>query len=267
MNALPCGLRLAAMFAEAGRRDDLFALVDEADALFLPPGCDHEAARFYHEIARLAGGPALSAARDDLRDRARLGLAAKLPASTCPGRGSAGYGTAASALLGGTATVDPFRRPRRGPRRGGVHEACAPKIASPIPREEPSGNPRYGHVTAACGAPESDEIFLGFEGGEVYCFRPRTSEVILVAALNRPVVSLAASADGRSLIALDAYGDATHGTIGSYARQAGGSYRRGLGCQVISGISPRLTPILGTVTGDLVGYLQRPGDVGVLEVA
>ncbi len=247
--------------AEAGQSDELLALVDQADAMFLPSGDDHDAARFYHEIARLADGPALSGVRDDLRDRARVGLAAKLRQNI---QGHARAGSAGvSALLGGRSTWTPSAV------RDAEHALKTAPRRAVEDRPEPSRDalriPGTGHVTAACAASEADEIFLGFEGGEVYCFRPRTAEVAFVAADDLPVASLSTRPDGQSLVVLRAVEGAAHGTLSTYVRKANGAYRAGLGAALNGFASPWLMPVLCTARGDFVGVCDGV-EVSVLEV-
>ena len=59
----------------AGR---ILELVAEADTYFTPAGNDTAAASFYNHVARLAERPVLAPLRDELRDRALMGLAVKM---------------------------------------------------------------------------------------------------------------------------------------------------------------------------------------------
>jgi hypothetical protein len=229
--------------------------------MFLPPGSDHEAALFYHEIARLADGPSLTSGRGDLRDRARLGLAAKLrqnsQARTRPGA------AVVSALLGGTSTWSPAAV-----RDAEYALTTAPRRAIeslPAPPREALRVPGTGHVTAACVASETDEFFLGFDGGEVFCFRPRSGEIVLVASYELPVASLATRPDGQSLVVLRAFERADQATLSTYSRRADGAYRLGLGTRLDRVSAPWLSPILVGPTGDLVG-LWSGGELSVMEV-
>jgi hypothetical protein len=61
---------------------------------------------------------------------------------------------------------------------------------------------RTGLVTAACCAPISGEVFVGFRSGGVSYFRPRQSEVVRLPDNGLPVLSLAASAEGSYLAVL-----------------------------------------------------------------
>ncbi len=77
-NAVPCATRLAQLYAQGEESDQLLTLVAEASRFLEGPGFEKEATEFYNEVARLADRPALTGCRDELRDRALLGLAVKL---------------------------------------------------------------------------------------------------------------------------------------------------------------------------------------------
>ena len=61
---------------------------------------------------------------------------------------------------------------------------------------------RIAKVTAVCHAPDTADLFLGFESGEVICYRPSTGEMTPVAAAQCPILSLAATNDGDALVVL-----------------------------------------------------------------
>ena len=111
-----------------------------------------------------------------------------------------------------------------------------------------------GVVTAFCAAPGSGEVFLGFEGGEVYVVRPERSEVARVAHYGLAVTAMAASHGGESLVTLRS-SDAGRGVLSTYAREPGGSYQTLLGTvlAVESPSHPGLSPILPRAGGDQIG--------------
>ncbi len=76
--ALGCLLRLTQLLAERPAPTELRALLDEAEPYLRQQGSDSDAATFYNELARLGDGRHLAASRAALRDRALLGLAARL---------------------------------------------------------------------------------------------------------------------------------------------------------------------------------------------
>ena len=81
-NALLCALRIARHHAEGGDVPRLLHLIDEADDFFAIGGEDYAAGKFYEEIAIHADRPNLAEAREDLRDRALMGVARKLKESS-----------------------------------------------------------------------------------------------------------------------------------------------------------------------------------------
>jgi tetratricopeptide (TPR) repeat protein len=249
-NAVPCSLRLARLHADEGDVAGLRSLLDEADAFFDPDGNDHGASLFYNELADLASSPPLASVRDELHDRALLGLAAKLrqqaKAGTRPG-------IAVTSLLGrGPRWPAALVRDAEFAATAAGKRAAAVLPASPDRRAKDEIRVGSGIVTAACAAPESGEVFLGFEGGEVYCVRPATGEVVLVAAYNLPVVALSAEGAGRRLVVLRE-GGSGHGILGTFERRPDGSYRLLLGTHVDGLASPWLTPVRSGPGDDLVG--------------
>ena len=76
--AVGCAVALASWHADRGDADALRLLAVEADESLAIPGHEASASRFYNALATLGDRPALLAGRDELRDRARLGLARAL---------------------------------------------------------------------------------------------------------------------------------------------------------------------------------------------
>jgi hypothetical protein len=199
---VPCAVRLAQSWAERGEAARLLALVDEAGPYLEPPGNDGPAASFFNEVAVLADRPALAAVRDDLRDRALMGLAAKIRRGAEAG---AVPGTVVSALLGTSSAWAPVvvsdaRHAVTG-AIGRVAGLAAADFATTAVRA------RVARVTAVCQAPETGEVFLGFESGEVCCFRPASGAVFSVSHESAPVTSLAVNNDGTFLAVLADNGD------------------------------------------------------------
>jgi tetratricopeptide (TPR) repeat protein len=263
-NAWPCALRLARLHAESGAADDLRALVAEAEAFLAPPGNDHAAGQFYNEVARLADLPPLAPARDELRDRALLGLAAKLRQAARPGA----LGPHVGLLLGRPGTWSPALV---SDADFAVAAATRPPRSPAPPRPRASSARRFrvgaGVVTAVACAADADEVFLGFEGGEVYAFRPEHLEVARVASYDLPVAALSADPAGRSVVVLRVGGSRT-GALSAHARQPDGSYRLLLGSPVDGLAAPWLTPVLPAAGEDVVGlwdgeslYLQTVADM------
>jgi hypothetical protein len=215
--ALGCLLRLAELRAAEESPRALLALADEADAFLGPPGNENGAAQFYNALAVLAGRGHLAGVRDELRDRALVGLANKLRQRA---QEEARPGHAVSTLLGQSAAWPAalvsdadfaFRAAVRKP---------------PGPRAAPAHRVRLaqGEVTAACAAAETGRVFVGFASGEWASFDPqvggqhpyyRTLELpasaVLSLATNRRgstvVVLYAPTPDGQLLESYAAFGN------------------------------------------------------------
>src|SRR5262249_46067820 len=138
------------------------------------------------------------------------------------------------------------------------------RSAPPAPRPSRVGNaPRRtriarGLVTAACAAGGGNAIFLGFEEGGVFCYRPDRNEVQLVAAYDLPVASLAVDHAGASLVVLRV-GSHERGAISTYARSANGAYRPLVGHQIDGLADPWLTPVLSFDGEHVVGLWEGQG--------
>ncbi|MDR3636277.1 MAG: tetratricopeptide repeat protein [Isosphaeraceae bacterium] len=248
-NAVPCALRLAMLCAERGDVGGVFALVDEADELFDGPGHDGNAGLFYNELAKLADQASLAQVREECRDRALLGLAAKM-------RQRVGTRNNASGILSGL-----LRSPGEWSATvvSDAEFAAASLLSQPslIPRTTDAGAGRrlrigVGVVTAACAAEETGEVFLGFASGEVYCFRPERSEVLKVGDSEMPVSALATETTGRTLVVLRSHSNGI-GVLAHYQRRLNGSYRElhGTGVERLS--APLLTQVLTLKGEDMIG--------------
>ncbi len=205
-NAVPCALRMATILAEAGRAGPLVELVDRVDEVLRKPGSEAPAVDFYNELAMLADREGLDEVRDDLRDRALMGLASKLREQIGPLRR---HGLLASAYFGRNRAWAP----------GLVGDATlAIKIASEREAERrrpgrpdlglaPRGESRRikaigGVVSAACQGPPTGEVFLGFEGGQVARFHAASGLVTCLAEESGPILSMAFEPHSRILVAL-----------------------------------------------------------------
>jgi hypothetical protein len=71
-----------------------------------------------------------------------------------------------------------------------------PPASRPVGHARVTVRARVQQVTAVCQAAHSGEVFLGFESGEVVCFRPATGELSTVTSERGAVLALAATADG-----------------------------------------------------------------------
>jgi hypothetical protein len=237
------------LLAEAGDLASLRALVDEADAYFDAGRDASEAGRFYNELAVLAETPAAREAADDLRDRALVGLADQLRLHAAGGSA----GRLVSDLFGATG-----RWPATlvGDAAAAVAAAARGRDDEPPPVSDPAVRrirASAGVVTAFAAAIGTGEIFLGFERGEVVCYRAVRDEVVSVAAYDLPVAALAVDPEARELVVLRAHATG-RGVISTYARQPDGAFRLRLGMSVDRLERPWLTPVAPLAVGSLFGF-------------
>jgi hypothetical protein len=220
--AVPCALRLAELYSQQETPNRLLDLVAEAEDYFRPPGRDVTAGQFFNALARLAEEKTLAPVREELRDRALLGLALKLRQRA---QTDARPGDLVSTLLGGSST---WSAPL-------VHDAqfalqAGRKQPRPVPSAviapQTSRRIRVGEgvVTAACHAPASGDVFVGFQDGTVMCFRPLWGQVVkLPGHSTLPVSSLATDALGQFVVVLR---NAGHNPryLASFVRRPQGEY-------------------------------------------
>jgi hypothetical protein len=218
---LPCGLALVHMHADARAFEPLQTLVAEARTHFERPGDEASAERFCNELALLADRPALAEVREELRDQALLTLATKLQQRT---QMEARPGNTVSVLMGragvwATAAVSDADHAFRAAFQQPVKET-APRPFVQV-RLVVGARP----VTAACYAPMTGDVFVGFAHGDVACFRPVSGEVFPVKEREGrfPVVSLAVSSHGEVVCVLQASEE--HVRFRCYARVPDGTYR------------------------------------------
>jgi hypothetical protein len=126
-NPVACLLRLAPLVAHHPSTADLLELVGQADDFFAGPGWEAQAGQFYNELVRLAERAHLADLRDELRDRALLGLAGKLRQRAAEGAPA----SLVSALLGQAEACR--RRWCATPRR-----LCGPRPAARAPPSCPA---------------------------------------------------------------------------------------------------------------------------------
>lgn len=247
-DAVACARRLVSLHADASDTRATLALLDEVDA-FLAPSDDLNTARvLYHTLALAVEGPSLAPIRDEVRDRALVGLATKLRRAVGDGMRPA-HGVAR--LLGDAGSPWPV------PVVGDAEYAARAEAARHAAHA--AANPRavrfrvgVGVVTAACAATRAGVVFLGFEGGEVFAYRPEGAEVVRIADYELPVAAIATDPDGRLLAVLRS-NRSSHGAVSTYERRPDGSYRVLHGTTMDGVERPWLTPILDGGAEDLVG--------------
>jgi hypothetical protein len=242
----------ARVHAEAADLPSLRTLAEEADVFFESSTEPNpvETGRFYNGLVDLADRPGVEPLRDELRDRALLGLASQLRCRARPGErlgtlltnlmGSQTHWPAAVVSDAALAVAAATRLP---------HSADGADAGPDTPRSVRLG---AGLVTAVAEAPGSGDVFIGFARGEVVCYRPACAEVVAVADYDLPVAALAADADGSRVAVLRSHAGG-RGAISSYARQPDGSFRLLVGMPLGDLSGAWLTPILTTHFESLVG--------------
>jgi hypothetical protein len=195
-DSLACGLRLLRLHAEEQDLRGLLALVGEADELFAKSANEHTAGKFYNELARLSENGHLAAQRDELRDRALLGLAAQLRQRT-------GEGKNPGLLLTNLFNPDAGWSPALLSDASHAAEAVrGPRPARRLPARVPLVR---GRVTAVTVSADTGAVFLGTEDGQTAGFELREGTRLVLPARTLapwPVTALAADPTGELLIAL-----------------------------------------------------------------
>ena len=246
-NAVGCALEAAKIFAEKGDAASLTPLLDEADAHFESIDNYSVAGQFYNSVVDLADCPALATSRPILRDRVLMALAAQMRRLARPAQNTVGV---IPALLGRSGAWP-------APLVSDAAFALAAATRRPVPHAREDDDSQLpgdrmarrfrvgmGVVSAATSAQESGTIFLGFEKGEVYAFRPESSEVVEISSYDLPVTSLATDLEGERLVVLRANASG-RGIMSSYLRQPDGTYRLLHGRMIQEELSnPWLTNVL-----------------------
>jgi len=219
---IPCALHLVSLYAQQPSPQAVVNLVAQAEELLGPPGNTRDAGKFFNEVAAVAESPNLAGVRDDLRDRARIALAAKVRQQAA---GGARPGDLVSTFFGHSGAWDPALVSDAG---FAVRDANRRQRPSELRTPEPISSRTQvtrAVVTAACFAPGSGDVFVGDEDGAVLCFRPGSGNVIRLADGDfNSVTSLATALDGRLVVARRAGHDSPH-ELTSYLRVSGGDYR------------------------------------------
>jgi tetratricopeptide (TPR) repeat protein len=257
-NSVLCGINVFMSHSRNGRFSDLLEVIGEADGFFGSIGDPKDAGRFYDALAAVAVGLTHDQA-DELRDRALLGIARALrrqvEVKTRPQ-------TSVSTLL-----VHPGRWPAALIQDAEFAlKAAAARVTEAPPAPPLPGVTRIGSgvVTAVAAAGRADEVYVGFDSGTVYCFRPGRSEVVEVSQGEMPVVSISVAPDGSRVVVLcDENGRAAMST---YERKADETYRLLLSEVFQTYRSPWLTPIVATSAGDVFG-LDDGAELQVIEAA
>jgi tetratricopeptide (TPR) repeat protein len=207
LEANACLLRLTDLAAEEETPQTLLALVAEAESYYSQSGSEYEPGRFFNHLAQLARRDNLLPVRDDLVDRARLGLAGQVRQRAARSRTP---GNIISTLFGQSGQWDPavtsdasyalnaaLRVPTADitPPRSFVRSWLRPDIV-----------PRGDHVrdtikvSAVCAA-ASGTLFVGFEDGHLSCWNPETGSLFHLPRRMDAVTALATDALGNLMMA------------------------------------------------------------------
>jgi tetratricopeptide (TPR) repeat protein len=248
-DSLGCLLHLAELHANQPSTQPLLQLVAEADDCFTAIGNEQQAADFYNRLALLAGKDHLLAVRDDLLDRALLGLAAKLRQ-----RHPGDHSGAVSRLFGGSGMWEPALV-----RDAEVALRGRPR-SQPGPRDVARILTHRGQVTAACAAANSGDLFLGFEGGVLAHFNPRSGAV---TTWRQPqtgdVLALAVDRTARALVVIQEIDAASYQVMSFQAQGACFAPQTRRVIERSAGFVPRLTPIASGQAGFAVGLWDGRG--------
>ena len=200
-SASECAWRLAQLFADASDKSSLLALVGEAEDFYQRTGQEAAAGEFFNEIARMGKRPAMADLREELHDRALMSLANKLhenAAGNAPALMGLMFpsGEWPANLVGDAdfARKETHRRWRR----------PQPSVASSAPSLL-IGTERQGTVPiirAVFQVSGSEEVFLGFESGEIACFQPGAGTVTYLETQPGPIQNLTVNRDGNLLVVL-----------------------------------------------------------------
>jgi hypothetical protein len=236
-----CAVRLLQLHADAGAVEAFRAVVTEAEAFYDPWGNDTLAAEFFNEVARLADRPALAAAREDLRDRALLGLAGKLRERAVDGARAVQF--LPVALGPATAWEPAVVSDARFAVEAAARVPVEPRPAAAIGLTHLGR--RHSPVRAVCQAPERGTLLVGFESGEVVAYEPGSGNAVTVAVEGAAVRSLAVSADGAKMVVLT-QARPSEALLSSYTWHASDSCYYRMGTQMIVTSGPAwLSPTIG----------------------
>jgi tetratricopeptide (TPR) repeat protein len=196
-SALSCATRLVQQDAEAGKVKPFLVVLSEAEA-YLDARDPQTTAGFLTEIARLARTSRLAPIADEVHDRALLGIARKmkqnLTASPGQVRGLANMLKDSSVWpvpLVGDSEYALQRASKRSMLRRTVY---------------PSVQVGRSTVTAVCQLPIGNELFLGFENGDVVGFQSATNAVQLLTREGGPIRALAVDPNKTHLLILSDQG-------------------------------------------------------------
>jgi tetratricopeptide (TPR) repeat protein len=221
--AFPCASQLARHYTDTAAVPELLTLVEEAEDFFAQPGHETAAANFFNELVNHANRPALAEQKDSLRDRSLIALSAQMRRrihSAMPA------GQLVSMMLPARASWSAAQRSDAEHAVKAATKGIYKLKEEPPPANSIKINARTQVVTAVAWCNSSSELFLGFESGEIVCYRPATNEIQRVGDCCRQAVHGLVICDaGRDVIALRAYPESDRPynpsfTTGRYVRKS-----------------------------------------------
>ncbi|HEY1377018.1 MAG TPA: hypothetical protein VGF55_09495, partial [Gemmataceae bacterium] len=210
--AIPCGERLLDHYLGTDDWPAVGRLLDDADRRLAPPARPADAGLFYAAVARAADRPLSEGVTAELRDRARLALAAHLRAP--------GGRVAAVSDLFGRAGVWPAPVVRDAAFAAGRRTRSAPAEPAPVGQ---AVRLLAGPVTAVVLARGSSDIVVGNAAGEVVVWRADNGQVEPVTNQGGSVDALATDQQARLVVALHRDGDDAR--LRSYHRHEYGRFQ------------------------------------------
>jgi len=197
--ALTCLLRLSQLLADRDTPAELWGLVAQAEPYLAQQASEGDTASFYNELVRLGDRPHLAGSRDALRDRALLGLAARLRQRA---NVEARSGQLVSTLLAQSNLWSAAQ----------VSDAeTAVKSVLQIRKvqKKPAGQRlvrqlriHAGTVTAACVAADLGKLFVAFEDGALCCFNPASGGTQALTSSSQPLHALVTDRQGELLVGI-----------------------------------------------------------------
>ncbi len=239
---LPCLHRLVRLLAEGKATAYFLTVVDEATRYLEQHGSENDCSSFFTEVVRLADRPNLAGVRDRLRDKALLGLAARLRSRA---QVESSPGNLVSTLFGQSGLWS-------APQVSDAEAAWRASLPTRKVASRPAGKRaiiqtrlHYGTVQAACVAGNNGQLFVAFADGTLCCFDPMHGALHSLPALTGSVCSLATDPKARMLLALS-LGDQACYELATYLYVGESRYSPLLTRKALTGPGPgaQLSPLV-----------------------
>ncbi|WP_435010976.1 tetratricopeptide repeat protein [Tundrisphaera lichenicola] len=268
--AVACALRMADCFAERGDSPAILKLIDEADELFRRPGQGGQVGEFYNVMATLADLGPLAGARDEIRDRALMGLASRLRESVS----TAGRPGPLASVYFGWSQAWPVELVNDVSQavKAAEERRRLDRSASIAHRPSQGRRIELGEgVVSAIGHASTPDAFIGFESG-VIChvdFGRGVSDIL--PGEQEVISSMSVDPDGQSVVVLAGEGAGPRRLI-QYLRSPEGSGGWNRQARLIDGPGEFwLTPMMASGPGRYMGLWNGEemlliGGVGALSI-